>query len=152
MPDRPTTSPTSPCGTSLPVLVDQADVVPRRGPADGVELVGEFVREQQAGAAALGHAVDIDQPARPARQHIGLERGREGRAGAGLDPEARQIEAVEIGQRHDPAILHGHQHRVGGALGLGEFAEAAARRSCSISTTRPPPASAGRKLTSVVFE
>ena len=48
------------------VLVDQPDVVAPAGLADGVQLVGMLVGGEDAGAAALGHAVVLDQPARPA--------------------------------------------------------------------------------------
>ena len=74
------------------------------------------VAEQGSGAAALGHPVIFDEQPRPAGEHIGLQRRGEGRAGAGLEGEARQVEAVEIGQRHDPLILDRHEHRMGGPV------------------------------------
>ncbi len=55
------------------LLVDDADLVAGRGLADGVQLVRPLVGRQYAGAAALGHAVGVDQPAGPAAQDLGLE-------------------------------------------------------------------------------
>ena len=78
------------------------------------------VRRQGAAAAAFGHAVELDQPARPARQHVGLQRRGEGRAGAELHAERRQVEAAELGQRHQPLVLHRHEHGVGDAVPLGQ--------------------------------
>ncbi len=71
-------------------LVDQADVAALGRLADGVQLVGMQVRLEDAGAAAFGHAVELDQAAGPALEHVGLERRVEGRAGAELVVEARR--------------------------------------------------------------
>ena len=82
--ERPTTSPGSPARQLAPLLVDQPDVVARGRLADRVQLVRVLVRVEDAGAAAFGHAVELDQAAGPALQHVGLERGGERRAGAEL--------------------------------------------------------------------
>ena len=65
-------------GDHCAVLLHQHQLDPRKGAADGVQLVGVFVRDQRGSAAALGHAPIFDQAARPAGEHIGLEVGREG--------------------------------------------------------------------------
>ncbi len=101
-------------------LVDEADVVALGGLADGVQLVRMLVRGEDAGAAALGHAVELDQAAGPARDDVGLERGGERRAGAELHAERRQVVRAEARARHQPLVLHRHQHRVGDAVALGE--------------------------------
>ena len=106
------------------VVVDEADVVARRGWPTVCSLSGMLVGAQDAGAAAFGHAVVLDQAARPALEHVGLERGGERRAGAELHAEARQVVAIEVGQVHHALVLHRHEHRVGGAVPLGELREA----------------------------
>ncbi len=99
-------------------LVDQAQVVAFGRAAHGVQLVGVVVRFQDEGAAAFGQAVELHQSAGPAFQHIGLQRGVEGGAGAELHAEAAQVVRVEVGPRHQALVLHRHQHGVGHALCL----------------------------------
>ncbi len=89
--------------------------MPLGGLADRVQLVGVSMRGEQARAAAFRHAVDFDQPARPAGQHVALQFGGERRAGREFHLETPEVERVEIGERHDALVLHGNQHRVGGA-------------------------------------
>ena len=101
-------------------VVDQADVVALGRAAHGVQLVGVGVGLQDAGATAFGHAVELHQAARPARQHVGLQRGVERGAGAELHAKAAEVVRVEIGPRHQAAVLHRHQHGVGHPLGLRE--------------------------------
>ena len=84
-----------------------------------MELVGKFVRREQADHAALGHRIDLDQPARHPRQHLALQFGGEGRGGAVFELQRGQIEVVEASEVHQPLILHRHQHGDGGAVGLG---------------------------------
>jgi hypothetical protein len=105
------------------LLVDQADLVAGRGLADRVQLVREFVRMEDAAAAALGHAVVLGQAARPALENIRLEYRRERRAGAELHAEALQVEAVEVRQIHDALVLHGHEHRVRRSVPLCQLQE-----------------------------
>src|SRR3546814_5614050 len=50
------------------VLADHFGDMAGRGLADGVELVRIFMRFEQEGRSALGHAVYFDEPARPARR------------------------------------------------------------------------------------
>ena len=72
-----------PAATSLAVLVDQPDVVAgRRAGRPCAACPGCSWRQQHAGAAALGHAVVLDQPAGPALQDVGLQRRGERRGGA----------------------------------------------------------------------
>src|SRR3546814_17990268 len=59
------------------VLADHFGDMAGRGLADGVELVRIFMRFEQEGRSALGHAVYFDAPARPARQQIGRASCRE---------------------------------------------------------------------------
>ena len=105
------------------LVVDQTDVVAGRGRADGVYLVRMLACFQYAGAAALGHAVILDQAARPALQDVGLQVGGEGRTGAELGAKTRQVVAVELRQRHDARVLHRHQHRRGRAVFLRQLEE-----------------------------
>jgi hypothetical protein len=102
-------------------LVDQADVVARQRPADGVQFVGMLVREQCATAAAFGHAVVLDEAARPAREDVGLQRGGKRRAGAELHPKRAQVEVAEARVRQQPLILHRHEHRMRRAVPLREL-------------------------------
>ena len=87
--ERPTTSPVSPRRDLAALVVDQADVVAlgTAGRRCAACPDAGAPRRTQA-AAAFGHAVELDQPARPAREHVGLERRGEGRAGAELHAEA----------------------------------------------------------------
>ena len=55
------------------LLVQHDDLAAQPRLAHGVELVGMEVGLERAGAAALGQAVDLDQPARPALQAVGLD-------------------------------------------------------------------------------
>jgi len=68
------------------VLIQHFQEVAGGRAAYGVELVRVFVDRKDAGDAAFGHAIDLDQPARHPRQHFGLEVGGEGRALACLQP------------------------------------------------------------------
>ncbi len=102
-------------------IVDDANVVGVAGSADGVQLVGIRVRLEDAGAAALGHAVVLGEATGPARQHLALECWRERRAGGELHAERRQVVVRELRQRQDALVLHRHQHRVRGAVLLGEL-------------------------------
>jgi len=113
-----------------PVLVDQTQVSARGGLADGVELVRKRVGEQHTGAAAFGHAVDLDQQTWPTPDDVGLQLGCKRCARAGLQAEARQVEAIEVWQRHDALVLHRHEHDVRRALALGHLQELDARRTC----------------------
>ena len=67
---------------------------------------------EDAGAAALGHAVELGQAAGPALQHPALQLGREGRAGAELHLEGAEVEVVEARECEQPLVLHRHQHGV----------------------------------------
>ena len=96
-------------------FVNQADVMPHRRTAYGVQFPRMQVCIQNERAAAFGHAIKLDQPARPACQHIGLQGGCKGRTGAKLDLERGQVKRRKIRQQHDPLVLHWHQHGVGGA-------------------------------------
>ena len=101
-------------------VVDEADVVARRRPADRVQLVGLHMRFEDAGAAPFRHAVELDQPARPARHHLGLQWRSERRAGAELEAEGAQVVGIERRQGHDALVLHRHQHRVRDAVLHGQ--------------------------------
>ena len=103
------------------VFVDQSDVAGGGGLADGVQLRGVRVRFQNAGAAAFGHAVVLDQLTWPTRQKVGLERGVKRRTGAKLGQKTRQVVVAERGQRHEALVLHRHQHGVCGADAFGQF-------------------------------
>ncbi len=108
-------------GQLLALFVDKAQIGVRPGAADGVQLVGELVAVQLAAHAPFGHAVVLDQAAGPAAQHLGLERGLERRAGAELVLQPRQIGLVKGRAVQQALVLHGHQHRVGGGLCLGQL-------------------------------
>src|SRR5207302_7231104 len=82
------------------VLVDDADVVARRGLPDGMQLPAIDMRQQDAGAATLRHAVELDETSGPAREHVALELRREGRAGGELREERREVVASEIRALH----------------------------------------------------
>ena len=122
----------------MALLVDQADVVALGRSAHGVQLVGKLVRVQDAAAAAFGHAVELHQPAGPALQHIGLQRGVEGRAGAELHVEGLQVVALEVGQRHDALVLHRHQHGVRHAHASRPAPGRPRRRTWPSACTVPP--------------
>ncbi len=101
-------------------LIDHAHVAAAGGRAHCVQLVRIQVGLQDAGGAAFGHAVVLDQPARPALEHIGLQRGGKGRAGAELHDEVAQVVLVEGRKRQQPAVLHGHEHGVRGMVPLAQ--------------------------------
>jgi hypothetical protein len=105
----------------VPGLIDQADVVAFGRLAHRRQLVRAFVGLEHHGAAALGHAVVLDQPARPAAQDVGLERGGKGGAGAELHAEARQVEGIEGRMGHQARVLNRHQHAVRGAMAMCQF-------------------------------
>ncbi|MPM36958.1 hypothetical protein SDC9_83562 [bioreactor metagenome] len=102
-------------------FVDQADIAVGGRSPDRVQFVRMQMRIENAGAAALGHAVILGERAGPARQHIGLELGAKRRAGAKLEAERRKVVRIKIRQRHDALVLHRHQNGVGSALFLGEL-------------------------------
>ena len=66
--------------------------------------------------------------------------------------KADEVVAVEALERHEPLVLHRHQHRVRRAMALGEREVSAAASNFAISTTPPPIASVGKNETSVVLE
>ena len=79
-----------PAATSWPSSSIRRMSWPGTGWPTVCSLSGMLVRQQHAGAAALGHAVELDQAARPALQHVGLQRRGERRAGAELHAEGRR--------------------------------------------------------------
>jgi len=85
-----------------------------------------FVAQQYADHPALGHRIDLDQPARHPLQHFPLELGRERRAGAIFMGQAAQVIIVKSLEIHQPLILHRHQHRVAGAVLLRQLQPALA--------------------------
>ena len=68
------------------VVVDQPHLVFGHRLAHSVQLVRMFVRQQNAGAAAFGHAVIFGQAPGPALQDVGLQVGGEWRGGAEFHP------------------------------------------------------------------
>ena len=101
-------------------IVNHTNVMPLSRTADRVQFIRVLVRSQNAGAAAFGHAVGVDQPAGPARQDFGFQCGTERRAGAHLVAEVAEIVLLEVLARHEPLVLHWHQHRMGHLVLLGE--------------------------------
>jgi hypothetical protein len=133
------------------LLVDQADLMAGRRLADRVQLVREFVRIEDAAAAALGHAVVLGQTARPAFENVRLELPPRTARWCRTSCGSLQVEAIELRQVHDALVLHRHQHRVRRAMRCASCRNFSAS-NFAISTTVPPIASVGKKLTSVVFE
>ena len=122
-------------------VVDDPDIRVGSRLADGVQLVGRFIGEQRATAAALGHAVEFGQKAWPTPEDVRLELFREMGARAELDRIGRQIKVVERGRRHDPLVLHRDQHGVidpAALRGLEEFQhiELAEQHGCSAKGQR----------------
>ena len=74
-------------------------------------------------AAAFGHAIEFDEAAGPALEHVSLQRGGKGGAGRELEDVARKIVFPEIIALHDPAILHRNEHRMGRAALLRKAKE-----------------------------
>ena len=94
----------------MALIINQPDVVVFSGTPHGVQLGGVQVRFQDAGSAAFGHAVKLDQTTRPAFENVGLDRCTEGCTGRKFELEAGQVMRVKIGARHQPLVLHRHQH------------------------------------------
>ena len=103
------------------VFVDQADVVPFGRLPHRVQLGRKQMRLQDAGAAAFGQAVVLHQCTGPARHHVGLQVSKERRAGAELEAERREVEAVEFRVRHQAPVLQRHQHGVRGTVHLRQL-------------------------------
>ncbi len=103
------------------VFIDNPHVVAVEWHTHGGKLVRVGVGRQHAGATTFGHAVELDQAARPALENVGLELGMEGGAGAELHDVAVQVIAVEVRAGHDALILNRYQHGVGDAVLFGQF-------------------------------
>ena len=78
-----------------------------------------IMRLQHADDTAFGHAVNLDQSAGPAPDHLGFQLRRKRCAGAEFYDGAGQVEIIEVAHRHQSLILDRHQHRVRHFVGYG---------------------------------
>src|SRR5262249_29159864 len=73
------------------LLVEHDDLAAEAGLAHRMQLVGMEVGLERAAAAAFGQAVDLDQPAGPALEAVGLNVRAERRAGRELGLERTEV-------------------------------------------------------------